>query len=710
MESEKEHRKSYEGIALYVFCETQDDVKKARILARNNPSSYIIVDTIEEIKIYDDVFSLKAAFGIDKNEFSVQDIGILKEQIRFYDASLYGKLKQDITSKNLTYYGKKGIELTNGAIDDDAAAVKMLESIYESKRNKINHEDINKSHIFKEGGNAALREAIEILLDLNEPVYFRKDYGADRGDIKYIQNVLLNTGVIKQVQTVGYKVICELEQDTAKYEKVWPALAAMLKELRSFNTAIRPQGLIDDYMKTYGIGYNAAMLFFAVAKRFYKDSLIIIPEAHDIGVLKVTSYDTLLDLLYYKKYKNAVMEYKQIHEHDAFFIKEMYKLLTNKSITSETSVTIDQLHERLIAWYKGLDNICKVEDIYKGNDLNHFIGVFNKIDRVNMRDFTLEEIKTIYGYDRQDLILTDAVPQLVSKFKKDKERIEQGYYIVRERIFTEIKDIFNASKSTVEAINAAINLWVNNLTEEQRSFNNELQNDDSKPLVMHLGKTANIEEIFMEILPGSYNLGAVKTWKVNKIDSLIQKIKAGKIHIEGLFSINPPKFELNGKDVIVTPINDNKLRVNYIGVLKLKIIPDIIHKKIFITSNDQDPKNSNAQREEKTDVFTYETTDDKCIRFCGVDNEGNFSKVVTLQFVNEDNKFEVKYVQNPKQLMIGVKETSEDDLEIQVTLPKDEESLTKCFKSIIKQSKIRYNLKDCNFVKVLKTLLDEFKE
>ena len=85
------------------------------------------------------------------------------------------------------------------------------------------------------------------------------------------------------------------------------------------------------------------------------------------------------------------------------------------------------LHEQLKAWYKGLDDICRVKSIYEVNELDVFIEVFNRIDRVSARDFILEEIKTVYSYDRQDLILTDVVPQLVAKFKKDKELIEQGY-------------------------------------------------------------------------------------------------------------------------------------------------------------------------------------------------------------------------------------------------------------------------------------------
>lgn len=715
MDGEKEYKKSYEGIALYVFCETEDDVRKARISARNNSSPKIIIGvTLEENKILDDVFSLKAAFAIDRKEFSPQDLAFLKEQIQLYDNSLYSKLKQYVTGKNLVYYGEKGIELTNAANDDDAAAMIMLERIYESKRNKINHDDVNKCHVFKEAGNVALREAVELLLDFNKPLCFRKDYAADRGDIKYIQKVLLQHGVIKQVQTIGNQVICELEQDVGKYANVIPALAAMLKEVKNFNMAVWPHGMIDNYIKEYGIGYNAALLFFAVVKRYYKDSLVVLPEAHDIGTLKISSYDSLLDLLYYQKYKNAVMEYKQIQEHDAAFIKEMYKLMTNQSMDVETTVTVDQLHEQLKVWYNDLDNICKVKSIYEANELNMFIDVFNKISIMSSRDFVLEEMKTIYGHDRQDLILVDAIPALISKFMKDKELIEQGYYIVREKLFKEIKEIFNAKESTFEEINHSVNSWLGSLTEAQRSFKNELQIEDSKPLVMHLGKSSDCEELFMKTLPMSYNLGAVNTWVINKADSLIQKIKAGKTHIdEGMYCVNPPDYSLHGKDIGETTlsdtVNETIIKVAYIGNLRLEIVPNEAHKKLFITSNGHDPKDKNAQREEKRSAFLYETKEDKNIRFCGMDTEGKFSKVITLQLVNEDNKFEVKYVEKPRQTMWGIHEKHDEDPEVKVTLPKDEDSLARCFKSIIKQSKEKYNLKDREFVKVLKALLDELK-
>ena len=120
LEKETEFKKSYEGIALYVICETEDDVRRAKILAANNQSNKIMVGVpVEENKIFDDVFSLKATFAIDRSDFSQQDLGVLKELIQHYDNGLYLKLKSYITSRNLVYYGEKGSELSHMHIEDD---------------------------------------------------------------------------------------------------------------------------------------------------------------------------------------------------------------------------------------------------------------------------------------------------------------------------------------------------------------------------------------------------------------------------------------------------------------------------------------------------------------------------------------------------------------------------------------------------------------
>ncbi|WP_282155894.1 hypothetical protein [Cytobacillus gottheilii] len=712
LENENNNKKNYEGIVLYVICENEDEIKNAKHYAALNKSSKIMVGVpVIEIPIFDEVFSLKAVTEIDKTDFSQQDLGILKEITNSYDSNLNNKLNQYIQSKNIILYGANGVELSNSSNDNDEAASKLLEGLYEEKRNKLAHEDLNKIHEFKDTRNTALKEAVEILLDYSKDLSFRRDYAADRGDIRYIQQVLLQAGVIKQIQTVGNQIVCELEEDTGKFAKVLPALADMIDEIKTFDMHVKPDGLIEDYMKTYGLGYNAALLFFAVIKRYFKDSLTIIPDANDIGSLKITSYDSMLDLLYSKKYKNAIMEFKELHEHDLFFIKELFKVFSNGDTLNISDISIQELYETMQEWYGNIESVNKVKSIYPNKKLDNFIDVFNSSSKYSARDFILEEIKTIYGYDRQDLVLEETVPSLIQGIKKDKELIENGFVIIRDKIIRSIMEIFSAKDETYDCILDSINHWYKGLSDVQKSYNNGLHNDVSSPLVMFLGKSQDIEDLFINKLPQAYNLGPVKGWNTDKSDSFVLKIKAGKEHIdENVFLVNSPEFSFKGKDIYENKLSETKYIIKYRGTLELKVSLGEEHNKLFITSNGQNPKDINSQRQEEIADFLYQTNEDKTIKFCAIDNEGKYSREISLQLNNEDNKFNLKYVTQAEQISWNNEETIKEDAKeyrVQVTLPKDEDSLKKCMKSLISESKTKYHIENEQYKKVLLALMEE---
>lgn len=714
LETENNIKKNYEGIVLYIVCENEDDVKNAKQYASLNKSSKIMVAVPKiETPIFDEVFSLKAVTEIDKTDFSQQDLGILKEITNTYDNNLNNKLNQYIQSKNIIIYGTNGVELSNCSNDNDEAASKLLEGLYEEKRNKLTHEDLNKIHEFKDTRNTALKEAVEILLDYSKDLSFRRDYAADRGDIRYIQNVLLQAGVIKQIQSVGNQIVCELEDDTNKFSKVLPALAHMIDEIKTFDMHVKPDGLIEDYIKTYGLGYNAAILFFAVIKRYFKDSLTIIPDANDIGSLKLTSYDSMLDLLFNKKYKNAVMEYKELHEHDLFFIKELYKVFSKGENLNISDINIEELYETIQEWYVNLESVNKVKSIYPNKQLDSFIDVFKFSSKCSARDFILEEIKTIYGYDRQDLILQDSVLSIIDQIKKDKELIETGFVLIRDKIIKSVMEIFGAKNETYDSILDSISDWYKNLSDVQKSYNNGLHNDVSSPLVMFFGKSQDIEDLFVNKLPQAYNLGSVKGWSIDKSDSFILKIKSGKEHIEeNVFLVNSPEFSCKGKDVYKNKISESKYIIKYRGTLELKISLDEEHKKLFITSNGQSPKDINSQRQEEIKDFVYKTNEDKIIKFCAIDKEGKYSREVSLQLYNEDNKFNLKYVTQQEQISWHNEEVLKEDNKeymVQVTLPKDEDSLKKCIYSIISESKSKYHIENEQYKKVLIALMEELR-
>ena len=185
--------------------------------------------------------------------------------------------------------------------------------------------------------------------------------------------------------------------------------------------------------------------------------------------------------------------------------------------------------------------------------------------------------------------------------------------------------------------------------------------------------------------------------------------KIGKHHIEiGLNQVYAGYRFIN--DVLAeSKVNPNHLRVKYKGIASLEIYPDETHRAVYVTSNGEDPRNDRAERQESSILYSFETKEDKKIQFCGMDCEGKFSSVIILELANDENKYEVKYVDTPSE-QIGMNEIDYvEELEIHVVLPKDEDSLKKCLKSILKQSKERYSLKDSESIRVLKSLISEYE-
>lgn len=714
IDEENDFKKSYEGIALFIICESEDEIKKSKELAKYNTFKEIIVGIPnEEIPVFDDIFSLKAALNINTDDFSPQDNSSLKETIKKYDNSINQSLIKYNSSKNITYFGVDGDIITNAASDDDAAVTKVLEEIYESRRNKIKHEDLNKSHEFKEKNNSALKEAVEILLDTNNEVVFRKDYAADRGDIRYLSKVLFAHGVIKQKQTVGQSVICEVENDISKYKSTLPALSAMIDEILSIKLDINlsPSGFIEYFINEYGIGYNAAILFFAVLKRYFKDSLTI-SNLGDIGSLKITSYDSLLDILYNKKYKNAVMEYKKIEGHDQVLINALNKVYNPDGLGVQKDVNLDELYTLLSTWYKELSPIQKVAAIYS-QKLDKFIEVFNKIDKIKPRDFILEELKTIYGFDRDDLILEDKVPDLIEKFSKDKSLIESGYQIVIDKIIKRFGLIFGSESTTMKSLDDALVKWYEELSDIQKSFNNDLQTDESKLLVMNIGKSASHEEFILEKLPHSYALEAVKQWGIDKTESYISKVKAAKKHIEeNVFLVSPPTYAIDGEEIQESKVSDSSIKVQYREQANLRIIADASHKVIYATSNEQEPSKDGIQREENSKEIDITITDDRIIKYCALDNEGKLSKTIRIEFENQDNKYVVKYDNKPQQVdfLNKDKDKVNEEYKVSIVLPKDTGSLKTCLGSILNEAKKKYAIENGNMIEILNDLIRELKE
>lgn len=708
-------KESYDGILLNIICETEEELKKAsQIASANNNDRIIIAIPNEEIGIFNVVFTLKVATTIDKSSFSSQDIAVLKDIVLRYDQLLFKNLELYLDPKKVIYYGKSGKILSRNSNDKYIPINKAMANLFDKKRNIIKHDGFNYSHNFNERKNQALKEAVENILCLSKPIYFNVQQAADKGEIKYIKEVLYQYSLIKEFSVQGDTKFCDVNVDIDKYRRNFPALEDMIKTIRDTKSDINIIKFIEKYSYEYGLGYNSIMILFSFILRYFKDNIMVIQDVNEVGSLKIETYDTLLDLIYNKKYRNAVMRYKEITAAQKKLVTEIYRVFyPNKS---DINVTIDELYNIMQLWFLNLKSINKVDEIYDNDVVKEFIHDFKRIDKINSHTFVLEGIQKIFGYDLDDLILEEDISIIIPRFKEVKECVENGYYRIRQKVFTNIKSIFNSEAVTEDSLLIDIKEWYKGLTELQRNQNTSLQDVNSGVIVRSLAMDLTFEELFMKQLPGDYGyrFGNVEDWNKDYSNMVIQKFINGKKHIEQICIVDEPIYEVNG-NIIRSRQNatNDSIDIYYKDNIKIIIKAKDTHRYIYLTSNNTDPCKEYSQREENTQEIIYESSENKALKFVAKDSEGRFSKLVVLNTINESKKYEVRIVdQGEIAEQINIKETQEEEQpiiesKIEVTFPNDEESLKICIKSIIQMYSNRYNADINNLKKVFEEVLNE---
>ncbi|MEN6326021.1 MAG: chitobiase/beta-hexosaminidase C-terminal domain-containing protein [Syntrophomonas sp.] len=714
--SKTDIKKSYEATVIYVICESLDEVRRAITAASKNVYPNLLVGVpSEEIPIFDTVFSLKGCINIKNDDFSPQDQGVLKEYINTYDKRLEDALNKYITSRNLIYYSVNGTEISRNNADNNKAASSILEGLYDKTRNKFKHEDLNVCHEFKGKKNTALKEAVESLLDFSGDFGFRSNLPADRGDKRYIEKALLHQGVITKLNTIGERTLCQFEINPEKYKGILPALSAMIEEIKGAGGEINIISMMDRLMVQYGLGYNAYILFFAVMLRYFKESVHIKPDVNEIGSLKPSSYDDILDLLHERKYMNAVIVYKNISETDQAFVKKIFPIFVDNENLIKDEISISELFDAMKEWYKNIPTVAKVKEIYKDGEMDLFLDIFQKLDITHPVEFVLEELKTIYGYEKDELLTEIKAESITQKLKIDKTRIEAGYDTVEIAIINQVKKIYSITESSYDAILQKLNDWYEKLSDVQKDSGDyyHLHNENSKPLVHFFGKGYSLQDLLMTYIPGEkgYKLATVKDWTTDKTSVYMQKISLGKKHIEeNIFLVEAPEFIESGTDTEKVSISTSEYKVYYRKKVKVTINLSPQHDKIYITSNGDDPTKQESQREIKSESYQFTTNDNKKIMFAATDKDGRYSKVVSIILENEEKKYEVTYKkqeiskgslwENP---VIPAREY--DEPKIEVTLPKDKESMKKCVLSLFNKSIEKYQVDKA----VLRDCLDEIK-
>ena len=163
------------------------------------------------------------------------------------------------------------------------------------------------------------------------------------------------------------------------------------------------------------------------------------------------------------------------------------------------------------------------------------------------------------------------------------------------------------------------------------------QNNDTRPLIQHLGAITDIKDTFLARIPNTVPYGGelVRNWATDKTTNFLKQIKSGKDLIEAnrrkVGSAKPKPqgiYEWQGKTI------------EFHGKLRLDFDPPAPGTKIYVTDSNANPTDPSATRHEVTEADPLVISENKSLKYAAQDSEGNWSAVETVILSNADKKFE----------------------------------------------------------------------
>jgi hypothetical protein len=263
MQAMRDWKDRYEGVAVYVLCETDEEVQRARRLAEGNQSRYVIIGIPHQpIPIRDAVMNLRAVLHIQKTEdldaMSLQDRSRLQQDLigdeqKGYKGGFIKARRQYLAGKALTWYAAGGRVLVSQPSSEYEPADELMRDLF-SQRNAFPHPYLNPIHVtrFGPGKDVILSDAIETLLRTHRPVEIDHNAAANRGEIRFLKKCLADNGALVQLGPYrGSVAEYQVEANPGKFCEKLPALGAMMDRLRGLGQGERVpvRELIETYAR-----------------------------------------------------------------------------------------------------------------------------------------------------------------------------------------------------------------------------------------------------------------------------------------------------------------------------------------------------------------------------------------------------------------------------------------------------------------------------
>lgn len=651
----------YEGIALYVVCESQADIETARDLAAKNTSGCVIIAVpTAPIAFRDAVLNLKAIvdpkegvkFSPQAANFSTQDNALVNTREGDFRTALKGKLDTLLDARKLTWLGAYGKAIPADPQKPDDAATRTMQQLYK-RRSTFSHDDFNLTHDVRNftKKHLSLVEAVNALLKTGSEMTIDAKAADNRGEKRYLERCFYQRGALTAVRQQGSVTVVEVERTLAKFDAALPALADMIADIQKLgeNDRTNLRAFINKYRQPpYGLGDIALSLLLAALLRYYGDTIKIKKDDAAVGDLHIADFDMVAEILK-GSYPNTFIKYREIRAGERQLINGVYGLFTPGVSAGQGDVTATDTYDAVTKWYESLPPVAQVSDFYSGpvyaNALR-FLEVLEKLHAQDPHAFILGELQTVTGHESDELVTPERSQEVLGVLSVAKDQIEGALERVQSQVRAGLCEIFNVQGNTWDDVADGVRSWYNGLDSNQRSQTGTWHNDASKPLIKLFVDLSDSRDLFLDKLPAlqSYNFKRVRDWNVDLTKNYLAKIREGVQQVdENRIKVPSPTPELLGS------YREEKGNVYFTGPLKLRLTHSDPGVCIYVTDTGQDPVRATKERDEFKGskefdvarlVLAHHTA--VTIQYIPQDSEGNLGMLERLVFIDETLENEIR--------------------------------------------------------------------
>ena len=630
----------YEGLAVYIFCENDNDIEAAKkSVTQNDQQRVNVAIPRNPISIYDAIFTLNALesdwFKKQSQSFSPYEKAEEKK-IRDDANKILTIAKADyFTNSKVYWFGLNGIEIPVQENKKHDAANRMIQELYGNKRNTFGHNEFNKAHINLTGQvRAIFNEACEILCDLSQPIRISWSWPDNRGGTKYLRKCFVDHQALRILNAEGDNRYYEAEKDINKFCTAMPAYAWLLETLKALEGKGQTnlQLFIKPLFEEYGQGEIAVTLMLLLARRFYGDSLRFKRDPNNLADIQFSSMEDMLSLVQSQGH-SAILLFEPVSAEDQTYFSKITQTFTSQPAPAGKIYMVGEAYQAAVNWWDSLPIIARSLSFYSADD-KPLAEIFSQAKTKDPFRFIKYDLMEMLGQVPGETLTSAKIMHIEVHLKAFKGAAEAIQAAIEDQILVKVAEIFSASSHLDVDIQEAFKNWYNGLSSIQKDPIGKYHNNYSKPLVKFTAYS-NIRELLFKTLPEAYSLGSVETWMTNYTPIFAQRIQDGKNHIE----TNAPQISQLKVDY-TNDISQHGNQVSYQGKLSMHADTEDGQGVIYYTEDGSDPSTS-KQRQKLTPGDTLTIKGNRQVKLVVADEKGNYSAVKTIEAIDELEKFKI---------------------------------------------------------------------